>query len=278
MVMFLRWQPIGLGLGCFWLAAGALAAPAPHDHAHAAPAGHPVWTRYPLLQAQAARGESAGGVRIDAANLPAPTLVMHGVAQTQGQTLSGWRASREQTGSGHVWFSASGARDDHTVLRASTHVYLPGKPLSPSALLMQRRDGLEIVPQRLPEHGGVRETSQWRFQVRFNGQPRPNVGVELLTEPGTRRVWVSDARGEVEVTFPRDFPEAALTGPNPMNASQGFVLAVNQAIDGRNYLSTYTHRYYPDRMRERSLAAGVGALGFGMVLAAPLIRRKRERA
>lgn len=276
MALFSHWRSIGLGLAGIGLASGALAAPAPH--AHAAATEHPTWTRYPLLQAQAARGESAGGVRIDAVNLPAPTLVMHTVARTDGQTLSGWRASREQAGSGHVWFSASGARDDHTVLRASTHVYLPGKPLSPSALLAQRRDGLEIVPLRLPEHGGVRETSQWRFQVRFNGQPRPNVGVELLTEPGTRRVWVSDTRGEVEVTFPRDFPEASLTGPNPMNASQGFVLAVNQAIDGRNYLSTYAHRYYPDRMRERSLAAGVGALGFGMVLAAPLIRRKRERA
>jgi hypothetical protein len=43
------------------------------------------------------------------------------------------------------------------------------------------------------------------------------------------------------------------------------------------HLSTFNHHYLPDRMRERSLFGGIGALAFGMVLAAPLLRRKGKK-
>lgn len=245
----------------------------------AAPAS-PSWTSYALLRANMSRGGAPGlkleatGGSFDQAQLQTPE-VPQAVALPGGP--SSWTVSKPQMGTGgHLWFVAS-KEEGNQVLRASTYYFFPAKHQVPTDMLRAPRGGLEIVPLRLQEHGGTREGSRWRFLLRHENQPLASHSLQMETEGGTRQAFTSDANGIAEITFPRDFLAERLTSKEGMNARQDFVLSVRHEVGGKQYLTTYNHSYNPDRMRERSLPIGVGVLALGMVLAAPLLRRKGKK-
>lgn len=161
--------------------------------------------------------------------------------------------------------------------RASTYFFFPAKHQVPTEMLRAPRDGLEIVPMRLQEHGGTREGSRWRFLLRHENQPLAKHALLMETEGGTRQTFTSNAAGIAEVSFPQDFLPERLTSKEGMNARQEFVLSVRHETGGKQYLTTYNQSYNPDRMRERSLPIGIGVLALGMMLATPLLRRKGKK-
>jgi hypothetical protein len=54
------------------------------------------------------------------------------------------------------------------------------------------------------------------------------------------------------------------------------VLGAELERDGVRHVTGFSNQYLPDLMRERSLLAGTGLLAFGMILATPMLRRKKE--
>lgn len=194
-------------------------------------------------------------------------------------TPGAWQIESGDAGSGgHLWVVASDVREGRTV-RASSHLFLPMKHQVPTEMLKHSAEGLQLIPLRLPEHGGMREGSTWRFLVRFDGIPLAGAKVLFETTGDSRQALTADASGIVAVTFPRDFLDANLNPEteNPMTSRQQFVIAVNHRSADREYLTAYNHYYLPDRMRERSLLGGIGALFVGMALATPLLRRKEKK-
>jgi hypothetical protein len=177
------------------------------------------------------------------------------------------------------WVSAR-EENGGTVTVAST-TYAFGNPgEAPTRMLLQQKSELEIIPQPLPrEHGAWRESEKWDFLLRFNGQPLANKTVKMETEFGTKTAFVSDDKGRVTVLFPRDFkpaekkPAAGGHDHGPRRAK--FVLAAEHDDGGRHYLTAFNYTYSADAERDRNLLAGVGFGLFGMLLAAPLLRRKQ---
>ncbi|MDO9189737.1 MAG: hypothetical protein Q7U24_07700 [Sulfurimicrobium sp.] len=101
----------------------------------------------------------------------------------------------------------------------------------------------------------------------------------METEFGTRTAFTSDGKGMVTVLFPRDFKPAEKT-PGQGGHSHGprrakFVLAAEHDDGGKHYLTSFNHTYSADPDRNRDLLAGLGFGVFGMLLAAPLLRRKK---
>lgn len=255
---------------------------AQHDHHGSARGGaaEGTWTALPILSVQSAR-EPAQPIRVAAAGGNFSTLTLQTPESPAPRALAAsgpgaWQIARGEAGSGgHLWLVASEVRDERTV-RASSHLFLPMKHQVPTRMLDHTQQGLQLVPLRLPEHGGIREGSTWRFLIRFDGTPLAGASVDFETAGGTRQTLTSDAAGVVTVTFPRDFREESLNSENPMASRQGFVLAVRHRQTGHEHLTAYNHHYLPDRMRERSLLGGVVALIAGMALATPLLRRKEK--
>jgi hypothetical protein len=54
------------------------------------------------------------------------------------------------------------------------------------------------------------------------------------------------------------------------------VLGAELERDGVRHVTGFSSQYLPDLMRERSLLAGTGLFAFGMILATPMLRRKKE--
>ena len=101
-----------------------------------------------------------------------------------------------------------------------------------------------------------------------------------LWDNGRDVLLAGDAAGVVELVFPHDFRRDKLQSKEGMAARQEFVLSTTHSAAGRQFLTTYNHTYNPDRMRERSLAAGIGVFALGALLAVPLWRRRpgKEKA
>lgn len=247
---------------------------------HASVTPSATWTIYPLLRANMSRG-GPPGLKLEASGEAFDQVRLQTPEVPQAVVLSGgpssWLVSKPQMGTGgHLWFVAT-KEEGSQVLRASTYYFFPAKHQVPTEMLRAPRGGLEIVPLRLQEHGGTREGTRWRFLLRHENQPLASHSLQMETEGGTRQTFTSDANGIAEITFPRDFLAERLKSKEGMNARQDFVLAVRHEAGGKQYLTTYNHSYNPDRMRERSLPIGVGVLALGMVLAAPLLRRKGKK-
>jgi hypothetical protein len=238
------------------------------------------WTSYPTLTIDAGRSPQQP-IRISTAGAQFSSLSVQSSSQPDAVQLASetgkWSIDRSAAGTGgHLWAVATTSAEMQRI-RASSYLFLPMKPQVPTEMLMRFRDGLEIIPLRLPEHGGIREGSTWKYLIRHNDVALAGADVVLETAGKTREIFKTDLSGIAAIRFPRDFSPEKLTGENPMSTKQEFVLAVQHADGDMKHLSTFNHHYLPDRMRERSLFGGIGALAFGMVLAAPLLRRKGKK-
>ncbi|MDD5242189.1 MAG: hypothetical protein PHG47_10800 [Sulfuricella sp.] len=273
-----------------------------HDHALGqimAPDGKPAaaavqgkwqgreWTKYPLLTPMMGRvGDRAAAtlavknlqpavLEVFAAEGPADRLRRQFPVVPEGTPIE---AVTPKIGNYH-WVSAREEAEGKVTV-ASTAYFFGNPGVAPTKLLLQQKSELEIIPQPLPrEHGAWRESEKWRFMVRFNGQPLANQTVKMETEFGTRTAFVSDEKGMATVLFPRDFKSAEQNergGRHGGPRKAKFVLAAERDDGGKHYLTAFNYTYSPDSERDKSLLAGVGFGVFGMLLATPLLRRKKS--
>jgi hypothetical protein len=147
-------------------------------------------------------------------------------------------------------------------------------------MFMQQKHELEIIPQPHPrEHSRYRANEDWRFLVRFNGQPLPGQIVYLETSNGSMAEFVSDAQGVFVLHVPDDFKAeekgGQASGHNHGRRGADLVLAAEYTGQGKNYLTAFNSTYGPDAFENRSLAMGLGFTLLGMLGAAPLLRKRR---
>lgn len=281
------------------LADGRPAAAPGHDHAAApvaaeAPAqpagetrqgmrGGRDWTRYPLiLPVMAPRGER-GGNTVALKNLEAQVLEVYAPDRTHRQlpvAAEGTRVEPVTPKNGNYYWLTARAESENTVWVASTATYFSNPGDAPTEMLLAGKHELEIVPQPLPrEHGAYRESEKWRFLVRYAGLPLAGKKLTLETEFGSKIAFTSGPDGMATVLFPYDFKadEPGKGGGHhggPRRAK--FVLAAEHDDGGKHYLTAFNYSYSPDAERGKNLAAGLGFGVFGMLLAAPLLRRGKS--
>lgn len=244
------------------------------------------WTKYPLLTPMMGRGGDRAVAKLAVKNLqpaelevfaaegPADRLRRQVPVTAEGTKIE---AVSPKIGNYH-WVSArEEAEGKVTVASTATYFGNPGE--APTALLLKQKYELEIIPQPLPrEHGSYRESDKWKFLLRFNGEPLANKELKLETEFGTKTAFTSDAKGLVTVLFPLDFKPAdpAKGHDQHMGPRKGkFVLAAEHDEGGKHYLTAFNYAYAPDATTGKNLMAGAGFGVFGMLLAVPLLRRKK---
>ncbi|GAB4120737.1 MAG: hypothetical protein Fur0040_00240 [Sideroxydans sp.] len=277
------------------MAAQAAEMPAAHDHAAmagtmAAQGMPPVqgWTRQPLLKIK-----MSGERRAQRMVMVVPqNIVVAGIdawsnkLQDEGahrqlpMELAGASLDQPATGGFHMLIAREEQGDS---VRVASTVYYFGErgAQNPTAMFMQQKNELEIIPQPHPrEHSRYRANEDWRFLVRFNGQPLANQKVILETSNGSRQELVTDAAGLLHFHVPDDFKpvEEKKEGAghdHGMRRGADFVLATEHADNGKTYLSAFNSSYGPDAFDRRSLAMGLGFTLLGMAGAAPLLRQKK---
>lgn len=265
----------------------ALAGPPPEEHWHAGgetqkPGQGREWTRHPLIVAAMRGGDAERmAARLNLRNIEAQRLTVHSPAGGLGLdfpvTGQGARieAPDPKIGNFH-WVSARQEKEGMVVVASTTHAFSNPGP-APTALLLERKHELEIIPQPLPrEHASYREGEKWQFLVRFDGRPLAGKRLDLETEFGTRTAATTGPDGLATVLLPLDFKPATESEGHGRRQAK-FVLAVEHESQGRRYLTAFNSSYAADPYRKRNLAAGAGFGLLGMLLAAPLWRRK-ERA
>ncbi|NNJ92352.1 MAG: hypothetical protein HKP55_11815 [Gammaproteobacteria bacterium] len=137
---------------------------------------------------------------------------------------------------------------------------------------------------KLPrEHQHFRAGENWDFLVRLNGKPVKNAPVIFETENKTREVLKTDQDGLVSIPFPYDFPEesdsAIGDGQDHGHARRkkaGFVLTVEQKSDGKQFISHFNFYYTTGAFYNKNLALGIGFALFGMMTAAPFLRKSKK--
>lgn len=240
------------------------------------------WTHYPLiLPVMAPRGER-GGNTLALKNLEASALDVYSPDQVRRQipvAAEGTKVEPVAPKSGNYYWVTARAESENHVGVASTATYFSNPGAAPTALLQASKHELEIVPQPLPrEHGAYRESEKWQFLLRFNGKPLAGKKLTMETEFGSKIAFTSGADGMATVLFPYDFKEQE---PGTGGGHHGgprrakFVLAAEHEDGSKHYLTAFNYSYSPDAERGKNLWAGLGFGAFGMLLATPLLRRKK---
>lgn len=258
------------------------------DHSGMASMGKPaVWSGFPMLKTRMG-GESRErmGITVVPQNIVAGSIDAYssdikdaGMHRQLQLGMGGARLDKPEVGGFH-WLSAREELADK-VLVASTVYYFshPGK--NPTAMFMQQKHELELVPQPFPrEHSRYRANEDWRFLVRFNSQPLPNQKVSMETRNGSKAELVSDAQGVITLHLPDDFNVAEDEKPGGGMQSHGrrsadFVLATEYVANDKTYLTAFNSSYGPDAFDQRSLAMGLGFTLLGMLSAVPLLRQRK---
>jgi hypothetical protein len=201
--------------------------------------------------------------------------------------MAGARMDKPETGGFHWLFARE---DDGADVHIASTVYNFGErgADNPTAMFMVKKNELEIIPQPYPrEHSRYRAGEQWKFLVRFNGQPLAAQKVVVETSNGTRTEAVSDATGVVTVQVPDDFKEVATQKPaeagkpqehnHNMGASKSadIVLATEIQAADKHYLTAFNSSYGPNPYDGRNLVLGLGFAIFGMLGATPLLRQRK---
>lgn len=264
------------------LSSAAMAASG-HDHGGGgqAAAKAPSWTHYPLLVT--ARSGDRGGVRVAAANLVADSLEVYapkdwsGTGHWQLPLMGGAEVKASPAVGNYYWLSARMEMPAYVAV-ASSAFYFSNPGPAPTALLRAPKSELEIIPQPLPrEHASYRAGEEWPFLMRFDGKPLAGHQLVLETANGSRAEFVTDEDGVAKVRFPADFEEKDAKASGHGNRRQaGFVLAAEYGTGGKAYLTTFNYSYGPSAYSGKNLWTGAGFLAFGMMLATPLLLRKKE--
>jgi len=270
-------------------AADAPSVPAGHVHAgHGATRGAAMpWTRYPTLKVMVG-GE--GRQRRDVTLIPRNVVPVSVDAYASDPQAENYHRQldydlieaklNQPSAGGFFWLSAREEQADK-VLVASTVYYLSERgSKNPTGMFMQQKNMLEIIPQPFPrEHTRYRANENWKFLVRFSGQPLAQQNVHLITQNGSHAELVTDVKGMVSVRLPDDFgagAQAADAGKHSHGrAAADFVLAAERVAGGKTYVTGFNSSYGPDAYAQRSLAMGLGFLLLGMMGATPLLRNRK---
>lgn len=295
----LLFAPPGQAAASSVAAAPALQGAASEVHAgHAEPAGagrgsmangagkSAAWTAFPTLKTRMGNeGRERRVVTVVPQNIVANSIDAYSndVEDARGHRqlpleMAGARLGKPAAGGFH-WLAAREEQGGQVKVASTVHFFSERGGQNPTALFMQQKHELEIIPQPYPrEHSRYRANEDWKFLVRFNGKPLVDQWVRLETQNGTKADWVSDAQGVVTVSIPDDFKtetrQKAAGGHEHGRRSADFVLAVEHAEGGKNYLTAFNGSYGADAFDQRSLAMGLGFTLLGMIGAAPLLRRK----
>ena len=258
-----------------------------HDHAEmSGMIAKPVaWTGYPLLKTRmnsenrelvtiAPQNIVAGGIDAYSNNLKDENA-----RRQLPLEMAGAKLDRPASGGFH-WLSAREEQADKVLVASTVYFYGERGAKDPTAMFMQQKHELEIIPQPFPrEHSRYRADESWKFLTRFNGNPLPNQKVVLETQNGTKTELVSDAQGVITVRLPDDFKaeeEQKETGKHSRGMpGSDFVLVTEHAEGGKIYLTAFNSSYGKNAFDKRSLAMGLGFTLLGMVGAVPLLRQRK---
>ncbi len=259
--------------------AADMAGHAGHDHA-AMGMGRPVsWTAYPTLKVR------MSGEQREMTVVP-QNIVAGGIAASSNNVqdeprqlpleLGGAKLDKPASGGFH-WLSAREEEGDRVLVASTVHYFGERGAQDPTAMFMQQKHELEIIPQPYPrEHSRYRADENWRFLLRFNGQPLSGQKLVLETSNGGKAQFLSDAEGVVQVHLPHDFKAEEAQGGRPGMRGADFVLATEHTENGKTYLTAFNSSYGPDAFDKRSLAMGLGFMLLGMAVAAPLLRNRKK--
>lgn len=191
--------------------------------------------------------------------------------------MAGGRLDKPESGGFH-WLAAREEQDGRVWVASTMHFSSEGGDQNPTAMFMQQKYELEIIPQPYPrEHSRYRANEDWKFLVRFNGKPLVNQKLDMETANGSRTEYFSDAQGLVTLRIPDDFK---VVQENAEKRSRGrrsadFVVATEHVEAGKNYLTAFNASYGTDAFEQRSLAMGLGFTLLGMIGAVPLLRQRK---
>ncbi len=247
-----------------------------------------VWTDLPILKVMA-----GGGMRAQREVTLLPKNVSPNSIDAYSANIKAADAHRElaydlvtaklgkpSTG-GFFWLSAREDQPDKVIVASSVYYMSERGSKNPTAMFMQQKNALEIIPQPFPrEHSRYRANEDWKFLVRYHSKPLAQQKVNMVTQNGSKKAFVSDAKGIFVAHIPDDFHTTKVQKAVEARHSHGrksaeFVLATEYKDDGKTYLTGFNSSYGPDAFDQRSLAAGLGFMLLGMVGAAPLLRHRR---
>lgn len=246
-----------------------------------------AWTLYPTLKARMS-GESRETMKtvilpqnIVAASIDAWSSNLKDENGHRQLIVDMGGAMLDKPASGGFHWLAAREEQEGTVRVASTvQPFGERGAKDPTAMFMQQKYELEIISQPFPrEHSRYRAGEDWKFLVRFNGQPLAGQEVYLETSNGSMAEFVSDAVGVIAIRVPDDFkveegtPGAA--GHNHGRPGADFVLATEHADGGKTYLTAFNSSYGPNAFDKRSMVLGVGFTLLGMLGAVPLLRQRK---
>lgn len=262
-----------------------------HDHAAMMrDAGKAAaWTLYPTLKARVS-GETRETLKtaivpqnIVVANIDAWS---NNLKDEQGfrqlpMDMGGAMLDKPANGGFH-WLAAREVQGDTVRVASIVQVFGGNGGKDPTVMFMRQKHELEIIPQPYPrEHARYRANEDWKFLVRFNGQPLAGQKVQLETSNGSMAEFVSDSDGVVKVHVPDDFKaeeeQPAAGGHNHgVRRASELVLATEYAEGGKAYLTAFNSSYGPNAFDKRSLTMGLGFTLLGMLGAVPLLRKRKN--
>ena len=251
------------------------------------------WTSYPMLRIrmggdgrkQAVITAVPLNITVDGIDAYSNNLKDENAHRRFAMDMAGARLDKPASGGFH-WLSAREEQGRKVLVASSVFSFAGSGAKDPTAMFMQQKHELEIIPQPYPrEHSRYRAGEKWKFLVRFKGIPLSGRKVVLETQNGTRSEWVSDAQGVVTVHLPEDIEAEAerKEAGEPRRVMQGmqgfdFVLATEYSDGGKVYLTAFNGSYGRNAYDKRSLAMGLGFVLLGMMGAAPLLRRRSSVA
>ncbi|HAF44608.1 MAG: hypothetical protein A2100_04630 [Sideroxydans sp. GWF2_59_14] len=247
-----------------------------------------AWTLYPTLKARMS-GENRETMKtaivpqnIVAANIDAwSNNLKDENAYRQLPMDMGGAMLDKPTNGGFHWLSAREDQGDTVRIASIVQSFNERGAKDPTAMFMRQKHELEIIPQPYPrEHARYRANEDWKFLVRFNGQPLSGQKVFLESSNGSMAEFVSDAQGVVKVHVPDDFKAeeekpAAGSHNHGMRRTADLVLATEYADGGKTYLTAFNSSYGQNAFDQRNLAMGLGFTLLGMLGAAPLLRKRK---
>lgn len=194
--------------------------------------------------------------------------------------MAGAMLDKPESG-GYHWLAAREEQGEQVRVASAVHFFSDAGAVNPTAMFMQQKQELEIIPQPYPrEHSRYRANESWKFLIRFNSKPMANQKVLMETRNGSKVELVSDVHGMINVRIPDDFkaePEKkAAGGHDHGRRTSDLVLATEHGEGGKRYLTAFNANYGADAFYQRNLAMGLGFTLLGMIGATPLLRQRKN--
>lgn len=237
------------------------------------------WTDRPLIT-PAGRNPDRASILLGARNFVPDALMIHSPEpESQARMIAlvgnAAKVTPDMPGAGGFYWVSARVESPDSITVASTIWSFGSKGPAPRDMLAMPKEKLEIIPE--PATLRYRENEQWSFHVRYLGQPWAGAELRLETENGSRQTVRTNEQGIANLRFPMDFDSTRLAKAADLGRVQAkFVVSVERQENRQRLLTAFNGNYMPDRMRERSIAWGIGFTLLGMTLALPLLRRKEE--